>query len=328
MNSLEDRLRASLHAHADEVEPSQELWRETNRRIDRRVRRRTLGWSLAGVAGVATAAAAVFAVMSVTGISPELPVPEIAGVPDNQQPAGPGDPTDEPGTSSDGEVVAPLPQLTASASTIELRDAAGVVIDQLTLPGEGESRILSLAVRPGSTADTLTAAVLTEAEGLVDLRVLRRDADGFGIVAADAGYQPSPGVDPTTVSGPVFSPDGTSLAWLEAGAVATLRVIGWDDDGPGTGSTATDNAAFTLDDVEVALQLHDWVEDTAADGFVLRAVDAASTSWFAIPLQRQADGAWARESGAGVGSIESPDVLDEAGRAAPLEDGALSVAVR
>ena len=341
MNPIEDRLRASLHAQADEVEPSQELWRETNRRIDRRQRRRTLGWSLAGLA---TAAAAVVGVLVVADLGVDLPVPEVAGVPDSEDPGEARDPSDDPSEDAGddvaeeadpdavpdggGAVAEVVPRLTASGATIELQAADGEVLDRLVLPAEGSSSVLSLAVRPGSTPDALTAAVLTEAEGMVDMRVVRRDADGFGIEVVAAAHRPTSGVDPLDVSGPVFSPDGTSLAWLEGGQATTLRTIGWDDDGPGTGERATDNASFILGGAPTQLRLQDWVAGAGTGEFVLRATGTTSTSWFAIPLLRQSDGAWAQEPDARVEPIDAPDDLDTVGRAATRAEGSLAAPVR
>lgn len=120
---------------------------------------------------------AVVGVLVVNDAALELPVPEVAGVPDD--PADASDP--DVVLRGDGAAGREPPLLTAADATIELRAAEGEVIDSLVLPVEGGSSVLSLAVRPGSTPDELAAAVLTEAEGMVDLRVVRRDADGLGI---------------------------------------------------------------------------------------------------------------------------------------------------
>ena len=63
--------------------------------------------------------------------------------------------------------------------------------------------------------------------------------------------------------GPVWHPAGDKLAWAEMGTsgVPNLRIIGWTDDGPGTGARADDNTAFTLDELEfVVVEPVDWVD--------------------------------------------------------------------
>lgn len=110
--------------------------------------------------------------------------------------------------------------------------------------------------------------------------------------------------------------------------MTTRRTIGWDDEGPGTGDPATDNVSFALDDVSTGLRLRDWVTSTEPDGSRLRATGAASTSWFAIPRQRQEDGAWAREPDARVEPIDAPDELGTVGRAATVAEGSLAVPAR
>jgi hypothetical protein len=61
------------------------------------------------------------------------------------------------------------PIVQADARSVVLRtDAEERLL--LDLPAEGESTVLEVAVRPGSTPDDLTAVVATTAEGFTDLR--------------------------------------------------------------------------------------------------------------------------------------------------------------
>jgi hypothetical protein len=183
---------------------------------------------------------------------------------------------------------------------------------------EGESRVIEVAVRPGSTVDDLTAAVLTQAEGMWDLRELRV-VGGQVTVAAEPfppAYRPGAGTDPGAgfvVTGPIWSPDGASLAWLETGpGGATLRTIGWTDEGPGTGDTATDNASWALDTAPIGVTLHPagWYAigtdgDTAVTALHLVG-DEPAEGYQVVLLDRQADGAWALSSD--VDTVPGPDL--------------------
>lgn len=166
-----------------------------------------------------------------------------------------------------------------------------------TLDEEGESTVVALAVRPGSTPDDLTAAVLTQAEGMYDLRHFRYvDGETSFEVFADPYRLREPTLD-GPVPTPVWSPDGRHLAWLESSPDGpVLRTIGWDD-GPGTGRTADDNADFLLDAAPVDAQpaLEEWVWRSAPDpeaSGMIQAVDR-ELRLYTVDVTRQADGALA-----------------------------------
>ena len=300
MTPIEDRLRASLRERAEDVEATPRLWAEVDRRVARRRRVTVSSWV------AATAAAAIAAVVVAPALLPETAGPEIADRPG---------PVEDPGTE-DGPVVPapgavePGPLLVATDRLLRVLDADGTALSAYELPEEGESTITGVSVRPGSTVAEVTAAVLTTAEGTYDLRVLRSGGDDLTLEVVD---EPSyrPGQDAgagLVVSGPVWAPDGTSLAWLEQDETGTrLRTIGWDD-GPGTGLPATDNATFALAGVPVEqLDLVDWVA-VGSDRTLIRATSrTAGDRWFELSLTRAADDAW---------SIEPGDTLEPVG--APL----------
>jgi hypothetical protein len=242
-----------------------------------------------------------------------------AARPGGEDPA-PSDPIEDPGTpdtdtaTSDPEVgtdagptvdgaALPAPIVTVSADELTLHTAAGPQV-VARLAGEGESRFLAARVRPGSTVDDLTVVALTTAEGMYDLRTVRF-VDGQLTVFApfEDGYGPGATSEAgdLQVFGPVWSPDGASLAWLDVAAgVTTLRTVGWGGDGPGTGDPATDNAAFELDTRgQVPLVPSEWVAtpDGAASTELRFAALDAGDGWYALAVDVQADGAVALPSG-------------------------------
>ncbi len=310
MVSIEDRIRASLEQRARDVEPTPHLWREVDRRIARR-RRRTVGvWSLAG------AVAAVAALVIVPGIFDQAPqTPDIGS--DVEQPPGerPEDTSDDPLDGADpGEdgdpadlptegPTLPDPVLVAGQRDIRLLSPDGSESTLATLAVEGESSIMGLAVRPGSTVDDLTAAVLTTAEGMWDLRELRVRGGTASLEVFPEGFRPSGGTE-LVVTGPVWFEDGATLAWIEASTEGpTLRTIGWTDEGPGTDERATDNASFGLDGAPsgVVLRPSEWVtagqrSDALVSALTLTA-DEPEDGWYVVELLRMADGAWGVAAG-------------------------------
>ena len=329
--SIEDRLRTSLHERAEDVEPTPHLWRAVQQRLSRR------RWALAGTwVGVAAAAAAMVW-FALPVMLPGTAIPDIADRPDAPvvedgapgesaepgdpdtsetdagEPAGDGsdDPTGGDAVESGETVVAQAigPVLVGAGPDLELRGATGEVLASMTFPEEGGSTVVGVAVRPGSTVEDLTAVILTTAEGMFDLRVVTRDSDRLDVeVVETPPYQPTQDAADLRVSGPVWSPDGTSLAWLEQDdQAARLRTIGWGE-GPGTGNPATDNATFELGDASLApLELADWVATDDPGRFVLRATSvSARDGWYEVQMEQQADGAWALPPDGGVQEVGAP----------------------
>jgi hypothetical protein len=213
------------------------------------------------------------------------------------------------GPTVDG-VVLPAPVVTASLRELTLLGPDGPqVIAELA--AEGESVFLSARVRPGSTVDDLTVVALTTAEGMWDLRTIRW-VDG-----QQTAFEPFPppyvpggtgtAGDELSVQGPVWSPGGDAVAWLEtATGGTTLVTVGWGGDGPGTGDTATDNASFEVDTLgHVPLVPAEWVatpDDDVATELRLAGLDV--DGWFALPIDVQPDGARALPSATVVPRVE------------------------
>ena len=325
MDPLEERLSRSLQERAGDVEPTPALWQRVDQRIARRRRLTVLGWV------GATAAAVLVGLAVIPPLLPETLAPEVADAPERPDTPGEADATDpeegpgdpQPPTDADPDgpaspeqqppsvVAAPGPVVTAAGNQLRVLDADGAEVAALELPEEGGSTVRGIAVRPGSTVADLTAAVFTTAEGMVDLRVLRVVDGELGLeVVEDDRYRPgAAAVGQPWVSGPVWAPDGTSLAWVEQDDAGTrLHTIGWDEGGPGTGVSATDNATFTLDgDVDAEPGLMDWIE-VAPERYVVRAVPRGpAEGWLHIPLVRQADDAWAQEPGNTVVTVAAPE---------------------
>ncbi|MCC5949229.1 MAG: hypothetical protein JJT89_12315 [Nitriliruptoraceae bacterium] len=309
MNGLEQRLRTSLRERGDDVEATPQLWLEVDRRITRR-RWRTVGaWSLASVA------AALVAVVVAPGLldlaDGPVPVPDVVDqVPgtgdadddgavegETEDAAPTGDATDAddpaPGTAPDDA----LATLVQQVGPRELRvvEPDGTTRHSVTLGEEGGSTITAIAVRPGSTLDDLTAAVVTTAEGFWDLRTLRVVGDDVTLEVFPERFRP------TVESGaggevlaPLWAPDGRHLAWTErTGGEVALQTIGWED-GPGTDRTADDNARFTLEGgADVALQPLEWAGDDPSDWVLHFGVTGEPEVGYELRLERQGDGALA-----------------------------------
>lgn len=319
MTPIEDRLRASLRERAGDVEATPLLWLEVDRRVTRR--RRLAAWTVVAV----TAAAAMAAVVVAPALLPDGTGPEIA-----DRPA----PIEDPTPSDDATVpppgtVEPGPLLVATERLIRVLDTDGATLHADELPEEGESTVVGLAVRPGSTVEQVTAAVLTTAEGMYDLRVLRADADGLTLeVIDDPAHQPGQGAGPgLVVSGPVWAPDGMSLAWLEQDTTGVrLRTVGWDA-AAGSEPPVTDHATLPLAGAPAGqLDLVDWVE-VATDRTLVRVTSRVATDrWFELTLRRGADGAWSVEPGRTLDGVVAPPAGDGPVRALagtiPAVDGA------
>jgi hypothetical protein len=68
---------------------------------------------------------------------------------------------------------------------------------------------------------------------------------------------------------PVWSPDGSAIAWIEWVDEGTrLRTVGWIDDGE-TRNPSDDASAYALDDVPPGVQLETWKVDPGGDPVLL-----------------------------------------------------------
>lgn len=320
MDRMEQRVRDSLRARAAEVEPSTELWDEVGERIARRQRWRVTAWAVAGATAVAVGVLVVPGLLGGGLIPPEIdPVSptEDGAVEEPEEGAGeepiddpveepteePGEADPEPGPGEDDGtidatgVVEPVVAVHDNELVLLSPDGATTLV---TLPEEGHSTFLSVAVRPGSTVDDLTIVTTTEAEGFQDIR-WTRVIDGEVVVAFEpfeGQHPPAASTDVSAwVSPIVWSPDGGSVAWIDhaADGSMTLRTVGWDD-GPGTGRDADDNASFGIEGpAPSGMVLDDWVSISLDETrSLIRATMADSNEgWYGIPMERQADGALA-----------------------------------
>lgn len=332
MDELERRLRDSLQARSQDVEATPDLWLDVQ---ERRGRKRRLRWvTIAGMA----AAAAVVAVVAVPAALDTLrtgggdlvvaPGPDTTATPSPAlTPTGPPPtPTTGPPTAAPEELDTDLPGtplggLATDGRRIFSFGNGGVTGDTLyTFPAEGESSVVAMTVRPGSTADDLTAVLLTEAEGTYDLRWLERDGDQVTVQP----FPESHGLENDAIGGsvpaPVWSPDGRHLIWAEDGEEGEpgLRAIGWSD-GPGTGRDADDNTEFGAPVLPrgATVRLEDWVwtggTGTETRGYVTAtSVDPGDLTAWRIGIERQGDGALALSNTMGTIPFGEDAVVDHA----------------
>jgi hypothetical protein len=253
-----------------------------------------------------------------------------------------GTPTEEPEPSDDQElddgvgveeeVPAGDPDLgngivVADDTTVTLVRPDGSTQELVTFPTEGESTVVDVAVRPGSTTEDLTLAITTRAEGSFDVRWLRVVAGQVDTTIDPVGTGfPAPPIErdgqvafgaPDLQDGGepagAWSPDGDLLAVVlrpADGAPNELRTIGWDDDGPSGDPNLA--AGFELPS-EQPLTLRQWVwtggEGVAREG-QLTLVDVLAREAFTVPIERQGDGAPAMPAELRVEPVEGEGVLD------------------
>jgi hypothetical protein len=258
-------------------------------------------------------------------------------------PAEPDDgsaPTDDPAPAEDPAVEEPADEPTVATGslgdglvvaddrTVSLVRPDGSQQELVTFPAEGESAVVDVAVRPGSTTADLTVAVTTRAEAMFDVRWFRAvdgvvdQAEGFPALPIEGagGFPVSP---PDLLDGAVpaavWSPEGDLLAVAvrpAEDAPTEIRTIGWDEDGPSDDPNLA--ATFQLG-VQRPLTAHRWVWTDGADGVArsghLLLVDRLGREAFNLPIERQGDGAPALPGA----DPEQPEGLDQ-GDVLALED--------
>lgn len=270
---VEQALRGSLQARAQDVRPDPATWERVADGIRRRQRGR---WALAGAAAVAVVVLAVLVTPALMGSRVDLtPVPP-ADQPDLGNPVGAGG------------------ALVTDGASLRVVGPGGETVSLLRPPTEADEPLPfhRVTVRPGSTADDLTAMYVRADANCerVEIGWLRAgEDDGDGSDPRRGG--PLGGGQGLCITDPVWSPDGGHVAWVERHPDGQfwLRVLAWDADAPaGEAASSIKLETEALDD----LQLTDWVvagsEEEAA--LYLTGVDRTSAQSLRLGLEHQ-DGA-------------------------------------
>lgn len=323
-NGIEELVRQSLRQRSEDVEPTPALWQEVDRRVVRHRRRRSWALSLAGVTALLGAFVVVPGVLDVLEgpdrvpeIAPLEQAPVTGEVPEGEgevapptahaeptvpevspEPGGSGVPEDGEVTPDDGVSVVDLGEglLVARGADLVLVEPDGTTRTLYSFPSEGHSSIAGVSVRPGSTVDDLTVALLTQAEGMYDVRWLHAvdgETDGAQLFEDPSAQLGTP-VESGNVPHPVWSPEGDLLAFLSTSADGSgeLTVIGWDEDAP----TDDPNRAIAQFGVDAeGLRAEEWVWTDDAEGVARRGElllsETTGEELSGLPLERQADGA-------------------------------------
>jgi len=231
-----------------------------------------------------------------------LPIVTIppGGVPVPPAPA-PDPTTLEPVTRSDA-----LPGMVVTGAGHQLviarSDGATVATFDLAIPTDASYEIVGLDVRPGSTHDDATVAILLDLDDRPHLAWARLQDGTIRAGEFDAAHQPWRTESFLSVDGempvPRFSGDGRFVGWVETGpgGERTLRTVGWlpGADAPGTGRTADDNAAFGLGPGAGTLEFWSNPVTSRSDGqgsWVM--VSNADATVSTCEFEHQADGALA-----------------------------------
>jgi hypothetical protein len=303
---FEDQLRERLRAHAETVTPNPETWNRVQEGIRRERRFR---WVYAGAAASALAALAAVAVLVLPGLLSESRVELEPGPGLATQPGDPDAAVEDPAPST---WVAPAEMVLATPDGVAILGPGGfgALADPGVFPAE------SVTVRPGSSLDDLEVVAATECQ----LRRYQREP--AGVASHDIST-----VDPAAcATGPRFSPDGESLAWIEEDADGiALATVGWS--AGGDGEQRWRNARFGLDLSALAdgsgdgaelgevgeVRVTGWVwresGDGGASGFLTLAVhprgDGGGNRLLTLEIERQGDGALALPSG------DAPTLFDD-----------------
>jgi hypothetical protein len=290
MRDIEQELRESLQARAQDVRPDPETWNRVQRRIRRRQTVRV------ALGGLAAAAAVVVAAVVLPGVLRGTLVDIDTGPAD--QPTAPTEPVPTPAPDAQA--------LLAVADEHGVRLLGG---DSL-VPGADR-----VAIRPGASADRLTVATRDVATCALQLTTL---VDGQvdrtqGLAASMTDCQ----------TAPVWSPEGDALAWMDGAEVRVLRWAGQPEAGDAPLETVGWPIALNLDDARIT----DWVWTVpGAPGgpvqgvlYLTGTIGDGSARAFALQIDRQGDGAFAIAAEAAV--VADYDVDDGAWRVVARADG-------
>jgi hypothetical protein len=206
-HQLEDRIRASLHERADDVQPTPALWERVSARTRRRARWQLGAWALSGAAAVVAVVVGGMALFGQPRGVEIQPGPEVVEEPDAPTPS------ETPMDTAPAPAATPTVVTTDGTSLFRVDADTGEVVQELApFAGFAEpAAIRELAVRPVADGDELTVAMVIEVEGEFDVEVATFASDGarvdrqrLGMAAADAATLP-PDV--------VWSEDGRFVMW-------------------------------------------------------------------------------------------------------------------
>lgn len=341
-DDLERRLQDSLRTRAQDVEPTPELYRRVEAKMNRS-KRWTWALSAAGVAAaVAIGAVTIPALLADDRLEP----PDITDTP-APTPTSTDDPTPDPSpdpspTADPGSGVTVADHVVLSGDDrIWLADiTSGDEVAELVnfQSPENESDIVAVEVRPGSTVDDLTVVYVLKGEGTFTFGSVTYDGSQATNAYFPDAYQPSADLVGDALPIPAFDPTGTHLAWIEPlrgedNQAPVLQTIGWSN-GPGTDESATDNASFTLHAIPIEhppsdFVVDDWVWTQQADGERRGnlTVTGAGEAW-TVAITEQGDGALTTSGGSqDVTLLTHPDgaIFDRAHALGGDQDGATYV---
>ena len=294
--SMEDRLRRSLEARADDVTPDPALFSVIQSRIRRG---RTFRFALAGVAATLAIGGAALAAPALIERRIEFEPPDLATQPAPDATAEPTPTTIAPPATE------PAPVVGTSAPTMVFTDGEGIY--SMAIDGESAEVLVpfgcpenatcdyapkrNVAARPGAETDGPVVAV--GATACNQLTYTGADEQTGEDLEAALGV-------PYFCSGAsvAFSPDGRHLALVaQADENWFLYVIDWNDDGPVGSGTSFDLGLEA--DAQVRLEEWTWLDESSesAEGqLFLKVDDETGTHIIIRDIERQGDGAIALPS--------------------------------
>jgi hypothetical protein len=170
-------------------------------------------------------------------------------------------PQDDEGRDGDGDTATDVPwsEVEIDGDEVVLLGAGEQQRTVAQLDPDQHGEVLHASLRPGTHTST-TVLLLTRTGDRYELRYLVM-SDGetelYGFpwrLQIDEELTRVSDVAPT----PVWSPDGSAVAWLEWDSEGTrLRTVGWIDHGPRS-NPSDDARSYRVDEVPVGTQLDRW----------------------------------------------------------------------
>ena len=276
--SIEDDLRRSLQARANDVTPDP----ATFARVQTRIRRgRTFRLAFAGLA-------TALAVSGIAVAAPRLIDRRIEFEPGPLATAPAPDATVSPAVSE--------PQAGPAPSNTRLVFTDGQGVYAMALDGEAAETLIPSPCPEGSDCDMNpleSVAAYATGPDADDITVVAASCDGLQYSIGGAAPQRIDSGADVCTSSAVFSPSTGHLAWIgrpTPEGTPTLHTVDWTSDGPGD-----DQATFGLpwDSVsEVSIQDWVWIDDSTTKGeLILRGRRNGIIQMLRMPIEEQADGA-------------------------------------